>query len=76
MLEWVAISGDLSNPGIEHMSPAWQVDSLPLSHQESPQFWVTPSSIQLSFSHVQLFVTPMDYSTSGFPVHHQLPEFT
>ena len=25
---------------------------------------------------VQLFVTPMDCSTPGFPVHHQLLEFT
>ena len=34
ILEWVAIfpPGDLSNPGIEPMSPALQVDSLPLSH--------------------------------------------
>ena len=45
LLGWVAISGDLSNPAIEPMSPAWQVDSLPLSHQESPQFGVTPSSV-------------------------------
>ena len=67
LLEWVATSGDLSNQGIEPISPAWQVDSLPLSHQQSPQFWVTPSSVQ-SLSRVWLFVTPMDCSTSGFPV--------
>ena len=48
VLEWVVISfsrvsfrprnqtGDLPDPGIEPASPAWQVDSLPLSHQESP----------------------------------------
>ena len=29
-----------------------------------------------SLSHVWLFVTPMDCSTPGLPVHHQLPEFT
>ena len=33
------------------------------------------SSVQ-SLSRVRLFVTPMDCSMSGFPVHHQLPEFT
>ena len=33
------------------------------------------SSIQL-LSRVQLFVDPMDCSMPGFPVHHQLPEFT
>ena len=27
-----------------------------------------------SVSCVQLFVTPMDCSTPGFPIHHQLPE--
>ena len=29
-------TGDLPNPGIKPVSPAWQVDSLPLSHQGSP----------------------------------------
>ena len=29
-----------------------------------------------TLSHVQLFVTPMDCSTPGFPVHHQLTELT
>ena len=33
------------------------------------------SSVQ-SLSHVRLFTTPMNRSTSGLPVHHQLPEFT
>ena len=31
------------------------------------------SSVQL-LSRVRLFVTPMDYSMPGLPVHHQLPE--
>ena len=37
--EWVAISfspGDLLGPGIEPASPAYQADSLPLSHQGNP----------------------------------------
>ena len=33
------------------------------------------SSVQ-SLSRVQLFATPMNRSTPGLPVHHQLPEFT
>ena len=33
------------------------------------------SSVQL-LSHIRLFVTPMNRSTPGHPVHHQLPEFT
>ena len=28
--------GDLSDPGIKPSSPAWQADSFPLSHLESP----------------------------------------
>ena len=28
--------GDLPDPGIEPASPAWQADSLPLSHLGSP----------------------------------------
>ena len=34
ILEWVAISSsrDLPDPGIEPESPAFQADSLPLSH--------------------------------------------
>ena len=33
------------------------------------------SSVQ-SLSHVRLFADPMNCSTPGLPVHHQLPEFT
>ena len=33
------------------------------------------SSVQ-SLSRVLLFVTPMNRSTPGLPVHHKLPEFT
>ena len=38
ILEWVVISlsGDLPDPGIKPTSPAWQVDSLPLSQQGRP----------------------------------------
>ena len=39
VLELVAMPspGDLPNPGIKPTSPASQADSLPLSHQGSPQ---------------------------------------
>ena len=33
--------GDLPDPGVKPSSPALQVDSLPLSHRESPQNTVT-----------------------------------
>ena len=32
-------SGDLPDPGIKPVSPAWQADSLPLSHQGSPTYY-------------------------------------
>ena len=32
--------GDLPDPVIESVAPAWQVDSLPLSHQGSPCYEV------------------------------------
>ena len=52
-----------------------------LSHQGSSvlkeqlqfQGWSHFSSVQ-SLSRVRLFVTPMNHSTPGLPVHHQLPE--
>ena len=42
ILEWILPlkfppSGRLPNPGIEPTSPAWQADSLPLSHLGSPK---------------------------------------
>ena len=33
---WFPSSGDCPSPGIEPMSPAWQADSLLLSHLGSP----------------------------------------
>ena len=51
ILEWVASPspGDLPDPGIEPVSPALQVDSLPLRYQEVKV---------MLLSHVQLFATP------------------
>ena len=58
------------NPHLLH----WQVDSLPLSQLGSPFC----STVQFS-SVAQSCPTlcdPMNRSTPGLPVHHQLPEFT
>ena len=63
--------GDLPNPGIEPGSLAFQADALT---SEPPLF----SSVQFS-SEAQLCPTlcdPMNRSTPGLPVHHQLPELT
>ena len=67
---------DLPDPGTELRYPTMQADSLLLSHQGRllSQF----SSVQFS-SVAQSCLTlcnPMNHSTPGFPVHHQLPEFT
>ena len=71
-LEWVAISysrqenwsglpfpapGDLPNPEIEPTTPAWQVDSLPLSHQ-GPNKYIYSICIISSCGYVQ-FVFPI-----------------
>jgi len=34
--------GDLPDPGIEPASPAWQADSLPVSHPGSPSSFPRP----------------------------------
>ena len=39
--------GDLSNPGIKSQSPALQADSLPLSHEGSPNLFLLLCSIPL-----------------------------
>ena len=59
--------GDLPNPGIEPRSPTLQADSLP--SEPSVQF----SSVTQS---CPTLCDPMNCSTPGLPVYHQLPEFT
>ena len=71
------LPGDLTNPGIKPESLSflhWQADSLPL---------VTPGKpfiLHAQFSSVAqscpTLRNPMNCSTPGLPVHHQLPEFT
>ena len=44
------LQGNIPNPGIESMSPAWQVDSLPLNYLGTPTMiisygWNMPSTI-------------------------------
>ena len=83
ILEWAAMPlsrgsswpRDQTHPLCQH----WQAGSLPLvppgkSFSWSPylKYTITLSSVQ-SLNRVQL-CNPMDYSTPGFPVHHQLPE--
>ena len=62
-----ASPGNLPDPRIKPRSAALQSDSLP--SEPSVQFSsVTQSCLTLC--------DPMNHSTPGLPVHHQLPEFT
>ena len=77
ILEWVPFPSpeDLPHLGTEPKSPASQADSLPSEPPGKPLLW---PSVQFS-SVAQLSPTlcdPMNRSTPGLPVHHQLPEFT
>ena len=84
ILEWVAIPFLLQGifPRIEPWSPALQVDSLPFEPPGKPKgrlhnYKKVTSASQSVSSVAQSCLTlcnPMDCSTPGFPVHHQLPE--
>ena len=71
ILEWVAFlfpsPGDFPNPGIEIVFPALQAD-----------FFYCWATLLAQFNPVAqscpTLCNPMDCSTPGFPVHHQLPE--
>ena len=80
ILEWLPCSppGHLSNPDIKPRSSTLHVDSLP--SEPSGRFceFTRCSSLQIR-SVAQSCPTlcdPMNRSTPGLPVHHQLPEFT
>ena len=66
--------GDLPNPGIKpwllHLL-RWQVSSLPLAPPGLPRS--QSSSVTQSCPPL---CDPVDCSTPGLPVHHQIPEFT
>ena len=57
--------GDLPTPVIEPRSPALQVDSLPLSHQGSPQIWnvswICVSSLHRGHANLLCFIPILVY---------------
>ena len=67
--------GDLPDPGIKPRSPALQADSL-LTELQGKLLKLCYVSVQFSSSVVSDSLRPMDCSTPGLPVHHQLLEFT
>ena len=58
--------GDLPNPGTEPLSPVWQADSLPLSHQGSPHT-VNPFQTQ------HRNTLKVQSASPDFPVHQAFP---
>ena len=64
---------DLPHPGIEPRSPSLQTDALPSEPPGKPIRSVQFSSVAQS---CPTLYDPMNHSTPGLPVHHQLPEFT
>ena len=67
--------GDLPSPGIAPKTPALQVDSLPSQLPGKPNNGLSDQIRSLGQSCPTL-CDPMNCSTPGLPVHHQLPEFT
>ena len=69
ILQWVAISfpRDLPNSGIKPVSPAWQVDSSPLSHQGSVYICIhTHTYIVLTKGmFLRLFLFIREYARKG-----------
>ena len=63
--------GDILDPGIEPTFPPWQADSLPISNQ-----FYSSDQIRSVTQSCPTLCDPMNHSTPGLPVHHQLPEFT
>ena len=67
---------DLPNPGIKPTFLTllhWQVGFLPLMPQPDPSVHIQFSSVAQS---CPALCDPMNNTTPGLPVHHQLPEFT
>ena len=69
-----------SDQGLDPCLLHCQADSLPLSHWGSPIFVQHKALPSVQFSSVAqscpTLCDPMNRSTPGLPVHHQLPEFT
>ena len=64
-------AGDLSDLGIKPRSPALQTDSSPTEPLRS-----VSQSVSSVTQSCPTLCNPMNRSTPGLPVHHQLPEFT
>ena len=70
------LPGEHPNSGIEAKSSALQADSLPSELPGKSEETLSISSVSSVAQSCPTFCDPMNRSTPGFPVHHQLPEFT
>ena len=75
ILEWVPFpsSGDLPNPGIEPTTATLVGTFFSTEHPWKPKLFIQFSSVAQS---CPTLCDPMNCSTPGLPVHHQLLEFT
>ena len=81
ILKWVAISSSRESSSPRELNPSllhlllWQVHSLPLSHLGSPKEQCSVQFSSVAQSCPTLY-DPMNCSTPGLPIHHQLPGFS
>ena len=68
--------GDLPNPGVEPRSPALQADALTSEPPGKPVIVFRSDQIRSVTQSCPTLCDPMNRSTPGLSVHHQLPEFT
>ena len=68
--------GDLPDPEIESVCPELAGGPLPLNHQGNPSRIFNSVQFSSVTQSCPTLCNPMNRSTPGFPVHHQLPEFT
>ena len=78
ILEWVAMPSSRGSSRLRDQTRLlhllhWQEGSLPLALPRKPYTVVQFSSVAQS---CMTLCNPMDCSTPGLPVHHQIPEFT
>ena len=78
LLEWLPFpsSGDLPDSGIEPVFPALAGGFFTTEPPGKPKVLINSVQFSSVAQSCPTFCDPMDCSTPGFPVHHQLPELT
>ena len=68
--------GDLPHPGLNPGLLHCRQILYHLSHQGSPKQYIRSDQIRSVPQSCPTLCDPMNHSTPGLPIHHQLPEFT